>query len=204
MQRITGQIYAIDLGQRAGFAVGAPGQVPRSGTVILKQKPDPQRTAFGNLIAFLNEQWSAQRPALVVAVPPPTLEAHRRFRSNDEAATMQYGLHAIVLGMCDRFGLPIIEISESTVRKHFIGKGHLGDREATKLAVVSRCQLLRLMPSDCSDNDRADAIALHDWACATFGKRSVSTNELHFFDQHPSSRKRNATTRENGRVAAIN
>ena len=200
--QITGPIYAIDLGQRAGFAAGPAGAFPRSGTVILKKKLDPQRTAFGNLIAFLNEQWSAERPSLVAVVPPPTLEAHRRFRSNDEAATMQYGLHAIVLGMCDRFGLPIIEPAESTVRKHFLGKGRVGDRDAMKAAVVARCHLLKLMPADCFDHDRGDAIALHDWAAATFGKRAISSRELHFFGERASPARGAGPRKENGRVAA--
>jgi hypothetical protein len=199
--KVTGPIYSIDLGQRAGFAVGAPGQVPRSGAVILKGKDDPRRTAHGNLIAFLDEQWSGAPPAMVVVVPPPTIQAHVRMHHNESAPRLQYGLHAIVEGMCDRFGLALVEIHEDTVRKHFIGKGRLGDRESTKLAVISRCHLLRLMPADCMDDNRADALALHDWACASYGRSAVSTNELHFFDQHQSSRKR-ANTRENSRVAA--
>lgn len=36
--RIGGPIFALDLGQRAGFAVGRPGETPRSGTVVLKDK----------------------------------------------------------------------------------------------------------------------------------------------------------------------
>lgn len=182
MAPITGQIFAIDLGQHAGFAAGSPGDVPRSGTVILKRKTDPARTAYGNLIAFLDERWRTERPSLVVVVPPPTLEAHRRFRSNDEAAQMQYGMHAIALGMVDRFGLAVAEIHEGKVRKHFVGRASFGDRDATKAAVVARCHVLRLMPADCLDNDRADAIALHDYACTHYGRRAGSISNFAFFD----------------------
>jgi len=184
---VTGPIFALDLGQRAGFAVGAPGRAPRSGAVILKDKKEPRRVACGNLIAFLQAEWSTSCPSLVVTVSPMTLGAFFDMHSSEANVRLQYGLQAIVEGMCERFGLPLEEINEATVRKHFIGKGRMGDRESTKLAVVSRCQVLGLMRRGSEDNDRADAIAVHDWACATFGRRAISTSKLVFFGERAAA-----------------
>lgn len=184
---IMGPIFALDLGQRSGFAVGSPGDRPRSGAVMLKQKSQARRVACGNLIIFLQQQWSTVMPSLMVTVSPMTLGAFFDMHSSESNVRMQYGLQAIVEAMCDRYGLPLEEISESTVRKHFIGKARTGDRDTTKAAVVERCIVLGLLPLGSTDNDRADALALHDWACATFGRRSASMNVLHFFGEGAAS-----------------
>ena len=184
MSGIVGPIFAIDLGVRTGFAVGAPGTArPDSGAVILKRKDEPARTAAGNLIAFLHERFSARCPSMFVMASPPTIPWHAAAHSREETAWMQYGLPMICLGMCDRFGIPSGTIAESTVRKHFIGVGRTGNREATKLTVISRCVVLGLLPRGSDDDDQADSIALWDWACSTYGRRSVSTSSLHLFGE---------------------
>lgn len=184
MSGIVGPIFALDLGSRTGFAVGPPGTTrPESGAVILKRKDDPRRTACGNLIAFLQERWTAHCPSLVVVTAPPTIQWHAHSHSREDTARMQYALQGIVEGLCERFGIPLGEINEQTVRKHFIGIGRTGNREATKLTVISRCIVLGLLPRGSEDSDQADALALHDFACATHGRRSISTSSLHLFGE---------------------
>lgn len=182
-ERIGGPIFALDLGQRAGFAVGRPGETPRSGAVVLKDKLEPRRIALGNFIEFLQSQFAAERPELVVKEAPLTLEAFRRIHSNEENVRMHHGLHAIVEAMCVRFGIELEEAAPATIRKHFIGAANMGERSATKRAVVQRCHMLGLMPRAVLDEDRADALAVHDWACAVYGRRSFRQHELHMFGE---------------------
>lgn len=176
-------IFALDLGQRCGFAFGCPGERPISGAWILKRKDEKRRVAAGNLIAILNDTWASARPSIVVKEAPLPLQAFSERGNSESGVVMAYGLHVIVEGMCERFGLRLEEAHPSTIRRHFIGIGRLGSRKETKGAVVRRCRMLGLVPDDCYDEDRCDAVATHDWACATHGRRSVSTESLVLFEQ---------------------
>lgn len=186
---MRGLIYAFDLGTRTGLAKGRPGEPPYSCSLILKKTSEPRAIALGNLVAYLAEQWAQETPVLVVTEAPMTLEAFRTLRSSEANVRMHHSLHGVVEAMCARFGIAdrLIESHNATVRKHFLGIGRLGDREATKAAVVKRCHMLGLMPHDCNDNDRADALATHDWACATYGRKSTSTLNLVLFEQRGRS-----------------
>lgn len=187
---MLGLVYALDLGTRSGFAKGRPGDAPISGALILKRRDEARAVALGNLLAYLNDEWSQDAPALVCTEAPMTLEAFRQLHSSEANVRMHHGLHAVVEALCARFGCRLIEAHNATVRKHFLGIGRLGNREDTKAAVVRRCHMLGLMPRDKNDDDRADAIALFDWACATFGNRSVSTQNLVLFEQKGRSHGR--------------
>jgi Holliday junction resolvasome RuvABC endonuclease subunit len=178
---VAGTIFALDLASRTGYAAGPVGDVPRSGTVILKKPGDPSAVAFGNLIAWLNEQWTRERPALVVTEAPFSLQAFRDHSNAEATVRMTLGLHGIVGGMCHRFGLPLKEFHPATIRKHFLGRGRMGSRAEMKSAVVARCHLLGFMPRDCHDDNRADAIATWDYTAASpasklylFGERAVA------------------------------
>lgn len=175
-------IYCLDLGIRTGFASGEVGAAPSSATVILK-KPDEHRSvAFSNLMAWLDAQWRTERPALVVKEAPLNLQAFKSLGNAAFTVRVTHGLHGVVEGMCTRFGIPFEDIADASVRKHFIGKANCGNRAATKAAVVQRCHLLGYMPKDCSDDNRADACALWDWAAATFGRRQPAS--LHLFGEN--------------------
>lgn len=183
---MPGAVFALDLAVNTGWAHGAPGSVPASGAVRLKKPGEGREVAFSNLIAFLNVRFSGDKPALVVKESMLPLEAFRAIGNAESTVRMHGGLHAIVEGMCVRFGIDWREASDSTIRKHFLGKGRLGDREATKRAVVERCHVMRLMPREVDDDNRADALATHDWGCATFCNRSVSIEKLHLFGEWAS------------------
>jgi hypothetical protein len=183
MGHVTGLIYCLDLGITTGFAKGKPGDVPVSGTVRLKQKGETIDVAYANLIAFLADEFARHRPALVVKEKMLALQAFMAMGNAESTVRAHAGYHAIVDGMCVRFSIPWDDVADSTARKHFIGVGRTGDREETKRAVVARCHLLKLMPADCHDDNRGDALAIHDWACANFGSRSASISNFQLFDQ---------------------
>jgi len=180
--RVTGLIYSLDLGVTSGFARGRPGDVPVSGTVSLKNPKQTIDQAQGNLIAFLAEEFETHRPAYLVKERIMSLEAFKTMNMGQSVVYAHAAYHGIVQGMCVRFGIPWEDVPDSTARKHFIGKGRLGDRGATKAAVVTRCHLLGLMPKDCSDDNRADALCIHDWACATYGGRAASIQNFQLFE----------------------
>jgi hypothetical protein len=174
-------IFSLDLGTKVGFAFGPAEAVPQSGTVILKRPNEHRSIALSNLMAWLHEEWSRSRPDLVVKEAPMPLQAFRDRGNSEAGVLMAYGLHGIVEAMSRRFGIRLEQAHPSTIRKHFIGRGRLGARSETKGAVIQRCHVLGLMPRDCRDEDRADAIASWDWASATFGQRSAS--KLYLFGE---------------------
>ncbi|MES2166588.1 MAG: hypothetical protein V4458_06085, partial [Pseudomonadota bacterium] len=159
MARITGLIFTLDLGVRAGFAKGRPGEMPTSGIVILRSKQQSLADALGNLAAFLHEQFTSEKPACVVKETVMALEAFKQMNMSQDSVYAQVKYHGVVEMMCNRFGIPWSDLSDSTARKHFIGKGRMGSRDATKAAVVARCHALGYFPKDCNDDNRADAVA---------------------------------------------
>lgn len=167
-------ITALDIGTRMGFACGKAGHgtIPRSGAVILKAKGEHPSAAGSNLIAWLQTQWATERPGLLVKEAQLPLQAYKNLGNAAHTVMMTAGLHAIVEAMCVRFGVRFESVADSTIRKHFIGKSRLGDRASTKAAVVQRAHTLKLMPTDCRDDNRADALATWDYAAATFGRAS--------------------------------
>lgn len=165
------RIIGLDLGRLMGVASGIPGEPPRSFTVTLSKPREGLAVQAGNLIAFLDREFRNDRPGMVVKEAPFSLAAFSDHTVAEAVVRSAYGLHALVEGMCHRYGVHCHEKADSTIRKHFIGKGRLGDRKATKAAVIARCVLLGYVPKDCHDDNRCDALAVWDWACATLAKK---------------------------------
>lgn len=199
-----GPVFALDLGVRSGFAVGRPGERPRAGAVLLKKAGEHRAVAFAALLTFLEQEFTAAKPELLVKEAWWGLGASGE-RGNSEAVVyMHVGLHGVVEAVCGRYGVPWRECTAGQARKHFIGKAYAGaprqrgvklsrqqkdeQREATKNAVKVRCRLLKILPPEFDDDDNvADALAVHDWGCFTYGRRSVSSQELHLFGQEPQT-----------------
>ncbi len=114
------------------------------------------------------------------------LEAYRARRNSQDRVRMDYGLHGVLEAMCSRHGLRLITVHVSTVRKHLLGYGRArDDDERIKESVVQRCQLIGLMPRTSNDEDRADAVAIWEYACATYGQRSATMTELFLIGEKP-------------------
>ncbi len=179
----NGPIFALDLGTRLGWAFGSPGERPARGSVRLKNPDDDKSIAFFHLTKFLFDKWSKEKPALVVKESMLHLGAFLKMGNGQDVVRMTAGYHAIVEGMCACFLVQYRDVADSTVRKHFIGRGNMGSRDATKAAVLRRCRLLKLMDESDHDDNCADAIAIHDWACATLGGRSLTTDTLYLYGE---------------------
>ncbi|RAI33730.1 hypothetical protein [Rhodoplanes serenus] len=164
-------VLGLDLASRTGWALGPAGAVPQSGTVVLKEKHEGREACFGNAIFWFNDLLGGpDKPVLIVKESPFHLGAFAKRGNSADAVMLTYGLHAVVEGIAHRFGVRVVSVAAQTVRHHFLGKANCGDRKATKAAVVARAHLLGLLPKRSIDADRADAIAIHDWACATYAR----------------------------------
>lgn len=175
-------IMAIDLGVHMGIATGPIGGSPVSHSRSLKTPDQSPAVAFARLLGLLDETFRVAPPSLLVKEAPMHLGAFAK-RGN-AAATVRFthSLHGIVEAMCERYRVKWQEVAPATVRKHFIGKANAGDRKATKAAVVARCHLLKYLPKDCHDDDRADACAIFDWATA----QTRVPGALHLFGETPA------------------
>lgn len=178
---IDGPLLAVDLGISLGWCFGAVNEKPESGALLLKQRGDQRSVAMGNLIAFLDERCRAQKPALIVKEAPFPLEAYRKKHNSEDRVKMDYGLHAIVDGMAERFNIRVESVYAATVRKFFLGRAHMGERSKTKQAVVNRCHLLGLMPKHSTSDDRADSCALWVYGASVFGHRMA--DKLFLFNE---------------------
>lgn len=157
---------ALDLGRRTGFAYGAPGDAPTSGTVLLADEELPIAHAFGNLISWLNMKIGVVRPSIIVRERPMTLQGFKNTSNGQKTIEAAFGFAAIVQGMAQRHGVCDEAVHYDTVRKHFLGKARMGTRKETKAFTIKRCHLLGYMPQNSVSDDRADACAIFDYAAA--------------------------------------
>jgi hypothetical protein len=175
----------LDLGIHLGFAFGILGAKPRSGYVVLKRRGEGQDIAFSNFIAWLHDEWTPRSgirraPHVVGIEKPMPLAAFVKVHSSEDNVLVHFGLRAIALGMCRRFGIKAVPIERSTVMKHFVGRGNM-KRDEGKVACLVRCHQLGLMGKDKHSLDQADACAIQDWVAATHGRRIGVLNELHLW-----------------------
>ncbi len=136
-----------------------------------------------NLETFLKDMNLFQKPDLIVYEAPISLHAEftdgdgRRIPQSEESLKLPIKLEQAVERYCLPRDIRFEKAHAATVRKHFLGRGNFGSKAATKAAVVERCRLLGYIPKDRvmrnkSDHltDQCDALAVFDYACATWGK----------------------------------
>jgi len=170
-------IIGLDLGRHTGFAAGVPNEKPRSLTVTLTRG---RAAALSDLIEFLDREFRVRKPAIVLKEAPLSLQAFKQLNMGEAVVRMTYALHGVVEGICERWRVRCCEQADSTIRKHFIGKGRLGNREATKRAVISRCIQLGYLSRSSEEDDRADALAAWDYAGAHIAR--IAPAALHLFE----------------------
>ncbi len=169
-----------------GWAMGAPGdKAPLSGSAtIRKPKESYGAIARGTRQMFM-DLVAERKPDLVVWEAPWSIEAW--FADCKRKGRPQNGMSVIIgnaialhlMGLCDARDIPWQEVHRQTVMKHFIGTARPGGREEGKKAVLQRCHQLRYLPDLCKDDDRGDALANWDMACALWGGRIDKELILH-------------------------
>jgi hypothetical protein len=187
-------ILALDPGTRTGWCRGAPGEKPQSGSVVLRQPKEDLSILCHNIGAFFRDICRDREPDLVVWEAPMTPEAWFQLcqrigrPQNGPSLTIQNGLSMILHAECGRKAIQGVEVARQSVMKHFTGRSSwssgpgAGDgRENGKKQVIARAKLLGILPVDSKDDDRADAIANHDYASALYGRKHAA--DLVLFDE---------------------
>jgi Holliday junction resolvasome RuvABC endonuclease subunit len=165
------KIMALDPATTMGYAIGRHDAIPRSGSVRLKRPAEHRNVAPFNAMCFLRDQWVLDRPDLVVVEHFLNPVAQK----SADAVILQIMVYGVIVAMCQRYGIRIEEPGRSTILKHFIGRANMGDRESTKQAVLRRAKLLKYMPAESFDKDRADACAVFDFGAATYARFQSKT-----------------------------
>lgn len=154
-------ILALDLATRTGWALGPArwfdhGEV-KFGTVLLKGVGDEAERAWGNLSCWLRDMLTTN-DIDVIAVEAPLA---RVMDGGTNAATviLLNGLYANIVGCAACYGIRVRKVASTTARKSFMG---VGRPDNPKLAVKIHARLCGWMVRD--DNE-ADALAVHWWAC---------------------------------------
>ena len=159
MRRIEGDILALDLATKMGWACGPAD--PKDGKIIY----DTVRLApvgagadeiFAGMHKWIADRLTAFPPAVVVyeqPVAPSTVQGH----TNVSTIEITFGLAAIVRAVATILCVPRGFATISEVRKYFIGRGNLKSAEAKK-QVMQKCRSLGYEPPD---DNAGDALALH-------------------------------------------
>lgn len=180
-------IHALDPATRCGWALGPAGETPQSGAIVLKQPKQDLSAACANMAAYLRGTWRVERPSLVVCEDPMSPYAWLKLcerlgrPQNGESLVMQHQIAGVVRAMCGLYEIQCEMVGRQSVLKFFAGNSRLGGRDAAKKAVIERCHVLGLLPKDCRDDDRADAVANHAYASAIWGR--ARPRELTLFNQ---------------------
>ena len=167
---MEGTILALDNGWHTGWAFGEPGQRPRSGS---------EDVTVPDFLDWLNTALRRDRPRLVVVEDVLPLAAYRRVGTSEATVYDALKRRGVVEACCGLWSIELRAVDVLDVRKHFTGKRSHGGREAGKLATISRCRQLRYVGPEERNEDRCDALAIWDWACATIAR--VAPKELHMF-----------------------
>jgi hypothetical protein len=188
-------ILAIDAASTLGWACGEPGAIPKSGSVRLIAAGDPVKDLAASGASFVRELIRKFEPTLIVREAPLL----PRFNGTSQAAAFvsQHLIHGAILAMAGLEGIADIDVAVSTWRKFYCGratgnpaskrgvvkttKQRGEDRLASKLMVLQRGILLGLLPKDCHDFDRADAVGLFYYSCARYSR--FAPTDLVLFEQ---------------------
>jgi hypothetical protein len=171
-------IHAMDPARRSGYAIGEAGERPRQGFLVLRQPKEDRAVACGNLIAYLQMVWTQRKPDLFLYEPPMSLaawiaNAKRTGRwHGSEVLESANELSGIMQGMCQRFGIRCEPIARVSVMWKITGKQSWGSSQANKEAVMRGLKTMKMIDQGCTDDDLADAVAIHVVGSAKFAKKA--------------------------------
>ncbi|MGD9544970.1 hypothetical protein [Methylocystis sp.] len=160
-------ILALDIATYTGYALGRAGEIPASGSVRLKRPGEPADVAAFNMRAFLRDRLALERPDLICIEHYLNPVAQK----SADAVILQLMCFGVAVAEAMARDIRLEKPAPATVRKHFIGAANMGERKATKAAVLNRARVLGYIPRDCRDDNRADACAIFSFASANYARR---------------------------------
>lgn len=176
------RILAIDIGARAGIAIGdAADPPPHIEAWRLRDKDDTHERGAANLACALEELIRANPPDLIAVEQylNPVVQ-----RSAD-TITSHLLAHGAVEALAAIHRIRIVRPAVNDVRRHFIGQTSVrprartprtgrqraDDRAELNTLVVSRAIMLGYLDRDCEDWDKAAAAAVYDYAMARYARK---------------------------------
>lgn len=154
------KVLALDLATRAGFAFGAPGKYPISGSMRFAAPGATHEAIFASAMRWITALIKKFKPDVVVW-EAPLATSFKKGGTNINTTTILYGLPAII--GCVAYLLGIYDIRRAETRKvrmHFIGANP--KRVIAKKKTMEQCGVLGWPVED--DNE-ADALAV--WCYVT-------------------------------------
>jgi len=191
------RLFALDLGNRSGFASGiAGGAKPRIESWLIKRPGQPVETACRNLACSLRDNIQLENPDIII------VEAwmHPAAQPSADVIITHMQLHGVVEAIAGVFGIRVERPTSAQFRKHFCGqssavgrsitrrnaKQREADRRATNEMVVKQAILLGYLPAGSTDWDKASAAGLFDYGAATFAR--ARPRELVLFGEREATR----------------
>lgn len=170
-------IHSIDQGRRSGYAYGIAGEAPvRRGFFILRESSEPRCIGFWNLMDYLNKLWTRSKPDILIIEQPQSVAQWHQTNKSKKFPTSPSGvesgleLTSIITGMAEGYDIKRVElVRRQTVLKHLVGKGNL-NREDGKAACLQFLKDGGYIEPNSTDEDQADAIAMHIYASDVFAR----------------------------------
>ena len=179
------RILAIDIGARAGIAIGdSDDPPPYVEAWQIRGKGEPHERGAANLACALDDILSRKPPELIAVEQylSPVVQ-----RSAD-VVTSHLLCHGAVEALAALYKIRIVRPSVNDIRRHFIGQATVRPRQKTQRSnrqrhddrtelndmVVQRAILLGYLSRDCDDWDKAAACAVWDYAAARYAKKTPS------------------------------
>lgn len=158
------QILALDLANKAGWALGLPGEAkPMCGSLKIANDDASMAKLFCNWRIYLRDFLSLNPEIGIVVFESPLLPFMKQGATSIQAIRRLIGLAAVteeLLYSLERYDVREARVSD--VRSHFIGSNR-HKREQAKALTIQRCKQLGWTPQD---DNAADALALWDYQCS--------------------------------------
>jgi crossover junction endodeoxyribonuclease RuvC len=164
----TGQILALDLAAKTGWAVGRPGGVPLSGSVNVA----PIGATLGRTLSGCREwllEFVGDKPSIrYVVFEAPLNTRWIKSPRRPETERQLIGLVSVVEeALYSKGGYDVREARVADVRIHFLGSNKHKREEAKRLTIMG-CRIRGWNPVD---DNAADALALWDYQCSLLMRR---------------------------------
>lgn len=153
----------LDLGRLTGYCYGPAGNVPTSGSIVLRKTSEDPALGLGRLARWLRDHVRANgKPDLLGIehyMPTRGADGHTNIHSVEYALRLNGAVHAVA-GV---YGIEMTEPYPATIRSQVCGAAY-GPRQAngkrdTKGMVIRTMVLLGMVPPGETNEDKCDAVA---------------------------------------------
>ncbi len=164
----TGHILALDLARVTGWACGRPGDVPRSGSVVLAREGYSTAAVLCGCRDFLTGFLIEHPTVQLVVFESPLIPMFRKGQTTIATIRQLMGLCAVVEELLySKTGYDVREARVADIRTHFLGSNK-HKREQAKRLTIAACRARGWTPAD---DNAADALALWDYQATLLGPR---------------------------------